>query len=372
VAQLAGLSGYPHPLPALRPEPSRFPAGSWGPHCATVPRAIVKSRGSSSRGLHSPLACHRATPAKAPQDLSTSHGVALPIAASENRVHSREKLPRLPLRSALRVSHPLDGLRPSLPCGLVSCRSHVRDSPYRGFPSRAAVPAFRQAEPSCRCRASPTNLAARASSARPDFRASRHPGIRCVQRKCYPTPAPDPLLGFSSLGFSLSPRRKRLPASSSHELRPGPFTLIPVPALRSVARSEPGWSLSRLPTRTRFLHHAAPTNSKERRPGLCVHLSARPPLPRDAVTSLGRPPSCRSPAGLHCGARSEQPTQAAQLRLREGIAGAMPTPPARAAIAQVPVSALHARNNSQHLHHMWRSVIVRTLDSAAHRVVLRA
>jgi len=133
-------------------------------------------------------------PARAPQSPSASHGVSLPIAASEDQIHSREKLPRLPLRSVLRVSHPLDGLRPGLPCGFISPRSHVRDSPFRGFPSQAAVPTFPWAVPSCRCPASPTDPKTGASSTNPDFRACRHPGIRCRPAQVLPrTSARSPL-----------------------------------------------------------------------------------------------------------------------------------------------------------------------------------
>jgi len=54
------------------------------------------------------------------------------------------------LRSALGVSHALDGFRPPLPRGLVSSHNHVRDSPSRGFPHHPAGPPRRRAVPSCR------------------------------------------------------------------------------------------------------------------------------------------------------------------------------------------------------------------------------
>jgi hypothetical protein len=44
------------------------------------------------------------------------------------------------LRSALSVSHALDGLLLTARCGLVSSRYHFRDSLYRGFPRCSAVP----------------------------------------------------------------------------------------------------------------------------------------------------------------------------------------------------------------------------------------
>jgi hypothetical protein len=182
----SGLSGYPHPLLDLSVRAFTLSGWPLGSPRTTVPRATVKKRGSSSRGLHAPLVFHRATPAEVPQDFSTSHGVPLPIAASEDRIHSHGKLPRLPLRSALRVSHPLDGFRPDLPCGLISCRNHVRDSPFRGFPSRAAVPALRRAVPSCRC----ARLAYRSEDRRqlhtPRLQGFRHPGIRSSPARVLP------------------------------------------------------------------------------------------------------------------------------------------------------------------------------------------
>jgi hypothetical protein len=43
--------------------------------------------------------------------------------------------PKLPVRAALRLSQPLDGLILAQPCGLVSCRCHLKGSgPPGGFP----------------------------------------------------------------------------------------------------------------------------------------------------------------------------------------------------------------------------------------------
>jgi hypothetical protein len=71
-----------------------------------------------------------------------SHGCEerLPWGSLPHRgINKRDPLasedPSLALRSAPGVSHALDGLRPLLPCGLVSSHNHVRDSPLRGsFP----------------------------------------------------------------------------------------------------------------------------------------------------------------------------------------------------------------------------------------------
>jgi hypothetical protein len=54
------------------------------------------------------------------------------------------------LRSALDVSHVLDGLLHHTPCKFVSPCNHVRDSPFRGFVSHTAVRARHSPLPSCR------------------------------------------------------------------------------------------------------------------------------------------------------------------------------------------------------------------------------
>jgi hypothetical protein len=57
--------------------------------------------------------------------------------------------PRLPLRSVLRFSRPLDGLLHHRYRGLVSSRSHVQGSPFRGFSHSAASPSRRRRLPPC-------------------------------------------------------------------------------------------------------------------------------------------------------------------------------------------------------------------------------
>jgi hypothetical protein len=57
--------------------------------------------------------------------------------------------PSLPLRSVLRFSQPLDGLLHHRHRGLVSSRSHVQGSPYRGFSRSAASPSRRRQLPPC-------------------------------------------------------------------------------------------------------------------------------------------------------------------------------------------------------------------------------
>jgi len=87
------------------------------------------------------------------------------------------------LCSVLAVSHRLDGLLHHRPCGFVSPRSHVRGSPFRGFPFRAAVPPRRWPMPSCRSTACPTaDLRRRRQKRGPAFRALLHAGVRCAAR----------------------------------------------------------------------------------------------------------------------------------------------------------------------------------------------
>jgi hypothetical protein len=80
---------------------------------------------------------------------STFLGVPFPIATSASRVHHSIGSQAY-LRSALSVSHALDGLLLLLPCGLISSHCHVRDSLFRGFPRCQADPTCRRAVPSCR------------------------------------------------------------------------------------------------------------------------------------------------------------------------------------------------------------------------------
>jgi len=60
-------------------------------------------------------------------------GVSFLFATSARESTCRASFPRLALRSVLSVSHALDGLLLSSPCGFVSPRSHVQDSPFRGL-----------------------------------------------------------------------------------------------------------------------------------------------------------------------------------------------------------------------------------------------
>jgi hypothetical protein len=92
--------------------------------------------------------------------------------------------PKLALRSTLGVSHALGGLLLSLPCGFVSPRNHVRDSPSRGFlplPGRSDSSSPRSLLPVGGRRLPPSCLGS-ASSAHPDFRAFIRAAIRSHRR----------------------------------------------------------------------------------------------------------------------------------------------------------------------------------------------
>jgi hypothetical protein len=129
----AGSSGCPRP-PRRRGFP-RIPGGSTP---CVVPRSLART-GSSSRELG--LLFRVRTASNLPH---TRMCEAPPMGfCSQSRYQPRrstcERDPSPALRSALGVSHTLDGLRPPRPRGLVSSHNHVRDSPFRGLfppPSR--------------------------------------------------------------------------------------------------------------------------------------------------------------------------------------------------------------------------------------------
>jgi hypothetical protein len=65
------------------------------------------------------------------------------------------------------------------PCGFISPRSHVRDEPFRGFPSVAAAPPHRWPLPSCRLTVPPTrSLRLWRQRSGPAFRALLCAGVR--------------------------------------------------------------------------------------------------------------------------------------------------------------------------------------------------
>jgi hypothetical protein len=131
----AGSSGYPRPRRRLG-----FPRGVWH-HFLCRPPVSCES-GSSSRELG---LLFRVRPSRT----CPTHGCVERLPWSSTSP-SRYQLRRSTcgrgstpgLRSALGVSHALDGFRPPRPRGLVSSHNHVRDSPSRGFPRHPAGPSF--------------------------------------------------------------------------------------------------------------------------------------------------------------------------------------------------------------------------------------
>jgi hypothetical protein len=133
-------------------------------------------------------------------------------------------LPR-PVRSAYRVSHPLDGLLPRTPSGLVSCRKRSWGCPLQSFSLQPGRSASRRPQPSCRWqRGAATASIWRGMAGRyalPNdqslirrqprrLRAARLQGVAlggspCSPAWCEPRREIDALLGFRPLqGISLS------------------------------------------------------------------------------------------------------------------------------------------------------------------------
>jgi hypothetical protein len=145
----------------------------------TVPRPLASS-GSSSPELY---LLYRVLPLRtcpARKVRGAFLGVPFPIATSTERVHYRAGFPVPTLRSALSVSHALDGLLLSLLCGFVSPRSHVRDSPFRGLlllPSRTTSSMARALLSLCD-RLLPSSCLAGAVFGRPAFRALIRAAVR--------------------------------------------------------------------------------------------------------------------------------------------------------------------------------------------------
>jgi len=89
----------------------------------------------ASRGLGSPPGHTGQSPPESP-DSSSPPEVSCPCGDVGAEVH-KPGFPH-PVRSAFRVSHPLDGFLPPAPSGLED-RSHPWGSPCRAFPPRGAV-----------------------------------------------------------------------------------------------------------------------------------------------------------------------------------------------------------------------------------------
>lgn len=136
---------------------------------------------------------------------SSSPGVSFPIATSTEAVHLW-RVSRAHLRSALDVSHVLDGLLLLRPCGLISSHSHVRDSLFRGFPHHPAAPAHRRNVPSCRLAPVPaTGFPQQRQPPAPRLQGFDPSGDPLPLTGCLDPPEPDPLLSSCSLGTSSAP-----------------------------------------------------------------------------------------------------------------------------------------------------------------------
>ena len=127
---------------------------------------------------------------------------SFPPSRHQHRESTSAGNPTSRLRSALSVSHALDGLLFSLPCGLVSSRCRVRGSLLRGFPRPSAALARRQAVPSWRPLRPPalSKLNAPACVARlQGFDPTVGP---LLPASGLDSPTPDPLSSFHSLRIS--------------------------------------------------------------------------------------------------------------------------------------------------------------------------
>jgi len=115
---------------------------------STPAPAPMKETGSSSHELGS--ATEYVTgphPLSARRPKATSLEVSFLIATSKGWVQLALHIPVQP-RSALGVSHTLDGFIPGQSRGLISFHCHVQDSLYRGFPRYQAGLPHRHPVPS--------------------------------------------------------------------------------------------------------------------------------------------------------------------------------------------------------------------------------
>jgi hypothetical protein len=109
-------------------------------------------KGSSSHELGIDFrVCGRCVPAQHPEGPEHLPWVFSPLRDISTADSSNEsEVPNPHLSSVLSVSHTLDGLLPAEPCGLISSRSHVWGSPYKGFPCCQAATPRRRCMPSWR------------------------------------------------------------------------------------------------------------------------------------------------------------------------------------------------------------------------------
>jgi hypothetical protein len=199
--------------------------------------------GSSSRALRLLYRVPRGRVRPAPPGAELLPWGSVPLRDISQKSPPPASIPG-PLRSALDVSHVLDGLLLFRPCGFISPRSHVRDSLFRDFPSSTAVRARRSPSPSRRCEVSPTAGCPTAPAPPHSTTGLRSVPESVANRDCLGHDPPDSLLSFPPSGSSSSAARMRVTP-------PCPSTAFRGP--RRVAGSRPDEVLRlRLP-RPRFV-----------------------------------------------------------------------------------------------------------------------
>jgi hypothetical protein len=113
----------------------------WFVPAAPAP-ALCSSGSSSLELLRSFRVRCLSPPAAVPQNYSASFGVAVLLRDISNQSPLTTSFPSLVYRSALSVSHALNGLRLRLPFGFVSSRSHVQDFSSGCFPDNQQAELF--------------------------------------------------------------------------------------------------------------------------------------------------------------------------------------------------------------------------------------
>ena len=124
--------------------------GSSPPLCLAISGGVSGSYRSPSptslRQLVHPLISFRAsseffcprTRLGPPSPSHPSMGLPSPL-RDISQLRPCDEPPQVRHLAVLGVSHALDGFRRCWPCGFISPHSHVRDSPFRGFPSRTGA-----------------------------------------------------------------------------------------------------------------------------------------------------------------------------------------------------------------------------------------
>jgi hypothetical protein len=229
-----------------------------------------------------------------------------------------------PLRSALRVSHPLDGLLRAIACGFVSRRSHVqgfRASGLQGFcslPDSGATSRWPLPPRRFPSAPLPATCVAGATTRSCDLEALLRPGPRPRRARYYPCTALRSPLGLSlSRALPLTAATRTLSGSgSSPELRErvpcGPRTLLP----RVSRHGEPGWTVSSLPALLRFSTSSPPNPSCES-PG-SVSVSSERPASHRALGRRALRVACQVHAGQTFAHLRANPRRPQRLRLVHG------------------------------------------------------